>query len=278
MADPRLCSISECGKPVLCRGYCSAHYSRFRLYGDPLGGSYFRQKQPTVCSVEGCGRKPKAHKLCELHYGRLQKRGTTDDHHPKETKLCSVDGCEHPHVAKGYCGHHYRQWKAHGNPLIKFRATPVKSEEIHVWIHEHLALDGSDCLIWPFSRTPNGYGQMQDEDGNRTSAHRYICKAINGPPPSGLHFAAHDCGHGDQGCVHPKHLYWATPSQNTMDRYRHGTMLMGESHPASKLSQADIDRIRTIGSSMTQRDMAKLFGVCKSTIGNILRGDSWSTS
>lgn len=38
MANPRLCSIPECGKPSLKRGYCSAHYLRWYHHGEPLGG------------------------------------------------------------------------------------------------------------------------------------------------------------------------------------------------------------------------------------------------
>ena len=28
----------ECGKPTFARGFCSAHYERFKRHGDPLGG------------------------------------------------------------------------------------------------------------------------------------------------------------------------------------------------------------------------------------------------
>ena len=36
MAKDRICSIPECGKPVLARGWCSTHWKRWRKYGDPL--------------------------------------------------------------------------------------------------------------------------------------------------------------------------------------------------------------------------------------------------
>lgn len=46
MAPPkqpiRFCSIPDCGKRLLARGYCSAHYRRFSLYGNPL---VLKQKQ-----------------------------------------------------------------------------------------------------------------------------------------------------------------------------------------------------------------------------------------
>lgn len=36
MADK--CSIAECDKPACGRGWCSAHYTRWRRHGDPLAG------------------------------------------------------------------------------------------------------------------------------------------------------------------------------------------------------------------------------------------------
>lgn len=46
MANPRICSIPDCGKPLFQREWCSAHYSRWHRHGDPLGGSYMRDGQP----------------------------------------------------------------------------------------------------------------------------------------------------------------------------------------------------------------------------------------
>lgn len=39
MAIQRLCSIPDCGKPARGHGLCSAHYTRWRRRGDPLGVS-----------------------------------------------------------------------------------------------------------------------------------------------------------------------------------------------------------------------------------------------
>lgn len=33
------CSIEDCGKPVVARGWCNSHYLRWRNNGDPLGGN-----------------------------------------------------------------------------------------------------------------------------------------------------------------------------------------------------------------------------------------------
>lgn len=40
MANSRLCSIPDCGKKLLAKGLCRAHYARNSRYGDPLGGRY----------------------------------------------------------------------------------------------------------------------------------------------------------------------------------------------------------------------------------------------
>jgi hypothetical protein len=44
MAALRLCSIPDCGKRHFGRGFCSAHYERWRRHGDPLGGRTFDGK------------------------------------------------------------------------------------------------------------------------------------------------------------------------------------------------------------------------------------------
>ena len=36
MAQKKLCSIPECGKPARNRGWCVMHYARWRKYNDPL--------------------------------------------------------------------------------------------------------------------------------------------------------------------------------------------------------------------------------------------------
>lgn len=36
MAEHRICSVPDCGKPLKARGFCSMHYERLRKHGDPL--------------------------------------------------------------------------------------------------------------------------------------------------------------------------------------------------------------------------------------------------
>lgn len=39
MAKVHICAVNDCGKPVVARGYCSAHYRRWNLHGSPFGSA-----------------------------------------------------------------------------------------------------------------------------------------------------------------------------------------------------------------------------------------------
>lgn len=47
MATPRLCSVDGCGKLVIARGWCNAHWTRWRRHGDPLAGGPFYGRPAT---------------------------------------------------------------------------------------------------------------------------------------------------------------------------------------------------------------------------------------
>ena len=135
------------------------------------------------------------------------------------------------------------------------------------FIREHVNYDGDECLIWPFS-SPNGYGQFGHE-GKHYYAHRFMCELVSGPPSSPEHEAAHNCGNGNRGCVHPKHVEWKTPSQNQADRAVHGTKSRG---PAGKVSFRQAQEIRALRGIRKQREIAEMFGISRSNVSHIQRG------
>ncbi|QWY83309.1 HNH endonuclease protein [Rhizobium phage RHph_X2_25] len=191
---------------------------------------------------------------------------------------CAIQDCVEPCVARGYCSTHYRKLMYHGDPLAGRMRKPAAKGEPLRWLLSHVDhADRDACLTWPFATFQNGYGMLASGDTN-VGAHRYMCELVNGEPPTPEHLAAHSCGKGNDACVNPHHLRWATPQENTLDRYEHGTMILGEDHHKAKLTTEQVNEIRAIGRSMTQRDLAKLYGVCKSTIGYIIRGEHWATS
>jgi hypothetical protein len=135
--------------------------------------------------------------------------------------------------------------------------------------------DGDECLIWPYSTKGHGYAVFK-VDGKQCMVTRFICEKEHGPPPTAKHQAAHSCGKGHLACVTKRHLSWKTPAENSADRNIHGTDNRGEKNGSAKLTEPDVDKIRSLKGAMSQRAIARLFGVTPPTIGSIHRGKAWS--
>lgn len=84
-AEASDCSIEGCPRPAWSRGWCTAHYDRWRRKGD-AGAVGIRQR--------GNG-----------------------------TETCDFDGCGRPHLSKGLCAGHYSQMWV-GTQLRPIRAVP----------------------------------------------------------------------------------------------------------------------------------------------------------
>lgn len=98
----RTCSIDGCGKIVRSRGWCNAHYIRWRIHGDPLVSTK-PPPWPEVCIIDGCdgvARGPNAARgWCRKHYTNWQRHGD-----PEAAAFCQ--GCSAPianGLKHGYC-------------------------------------------------------------------------------------------------------------------------------------------------------------------------------
>jgi len=141
------------------------------------------------------------------------------------------------------------------------------------WILANVSYNGDKCLIWPYSRLKNGYGNF-GYLGEMHYAHRYMCELVNGPPPTPEHEAAHSCGRGHDGCAHPKHLSWKTKSGNLLDCRDHGTQVRNRYGNKGKLSREQVLEIKSLKGTKTQDEIAKSFGVSPPTIRDIFSGRS----
>ena len=115
MAD-RICSVDACEKSTVARGWCTMHYQRWKLTGDP-GSAKSKRDADRTCSVDGCTSRAQARGWCDLHYRRwlvhrdpLFKKSTVND------GSCAVDGCDRQAKARGWCLAHYQRWQKSGDP------------------------------------------------------------------------------------------------------------------------------------------------------------------
>ena len=146
-------------------------------------------------------------------------------------RTCEVDRCGQKHFCKGYCVTHYNRWKRHGDPV---KLVKTGNNELKKWVFEKaVRFRGSECLEWPYGKSDTGYGSIT-VDGRKLGAHRYVCEQVNGIPPAGRKYTAHICG--NRACVNPRHLYWATPSENVADTKAHGRSVFGSATWNAKLS------------------------------------------
>lgn len=116
----RTCDVPGCGRTRYCKGYCSAHYQRWKKSGDAGPAEVMPMsvaKGPRRCSVDGCDRPYLARGYCSPHWQRWQKSG---DPGPAEVRRqdarCSVSACDRPHYGNGYCNAHWRRWRRTGDP------------------------------------------------------------------------------------------------------------------------------------------------------------------
>lgn len=77
------------------------------------------------------------------------------------------------------------------------------------WLHDHVDHEGDDCLLWPFTKNARGYGTVTYARGYTAAA--AMCELAHGNRPEGKQ-SAHSCG--VRLCVNPRHLRWATRSEN----------------------------------------------------------------
>src|SRR3712207_7687346 len=71
----RTCSIDGCARRHKAKGFCGAHYFRFRTYGHPLSGGPERRRAGPCRLVAHRGAKPKALGLCNKHCEKFKKYG-----------------------------------------------------------------------------------------------------------------------------------------------------------------------------------------------------------
>jgi len=140
----------------------------------------------------------------------------------------------------------------------------------------HVANLGA-CWMWIGSPVSSGYGRMW-VDGRPLLAHRISYEIHNGVEPGSL-FVCHRCD--VKLCVNPEHLFLGTQTDNARDmvaKGRNRPWPPGEGHHLAKLTEADVRSIRDqyAAGGVSQRALARRFGVAQSNIGLVISRRTWT--
>lgn len=185
--------------------------------------------------------------------------------------ICCIEGCgKSGKMRRGLCTAHYTRLVRHGDPLKGGTAFGAPM----AWFLAHRDFDGPRCLIWPFNKNNAGYGRISI-GGKNVLVTRAMCEHRHGPAPTDKHEAAHSCGNGRHGCIHPGHLDWKTRVENQADRLKHGTDSRGEKNYGHKLNASAVELIRSTPALPTAK-LAEVFGVSRNTIKAARSGKTWA--
>lgn len=182
---------------------------------------------------------------------------------------CAIEGCGKNVLARRLCSQHYSRWYRNGDPLTVTLAPRGSTATFVRWLLSEAHVLPPTCILWP---KPCPYPQARI-DGQQVAVHRYICRAVNGPKPSPKHEVAHTCGRGEEGCVHPKHVIWATHAENMSHTVIHGTSLRGERTNFAKLNEAAVLAIRSTDEPADV--VATRYNVSAHTIRTVRRRLTW---
>ena len=130
---------------------------------------------------------------------------------------------------------------------------------------------------WEFTGGINSTGRGIFWWGNKSiHAHRMSYILHCGNIPEGM-YVCHSCDNGK--CVNPHHLFLGSAKDNIQDCISKGrkVTLRGEDDPKSKLTNEEVLKMIDMYKSgrYYQRELGDLFGVSRSTVLSILRGDNW---
>lgn len=151
--------------------------------------------------------------------------------------------------------------------------------EWHGWTVVQRVADLGPCWEFDGPKMGKGYGSVQI-DGRAYLAHRISFDHHN-PPLKPCEVARHRCD--NKTCVNPDHIERGSRADNNRDARERGQWKpqRGEEHGCSKLTQADVDKIRSLYAHregerrLTQTAIAQQFGVTQSNISHIINGRKW---
>ena len=103
--------------------------------------------------------------------------------------------------------------------------------------------------------------------------HTAVLLAYCGSKPSPQHQSRHLNGNRQDNRI--KNLKWGTAKENAQDRIRHGNSLRGAKNARAKLTESDVRTIRRLYGTKPIAQIARDFGVARTTASGIIHHDRW---
>lgn len=136
--------------------------------------------------------------------------------------------------------------------------------------------ENDECWEFNGCRNPDGYGQI-GVNGKSDRAHRVMFRIHKGEIPENM-VVMHTCD--NPPCCNPNHLKLGTQQDNILDMVAKKRLVnkFGEESSLSKLSNAQVKEIlsKYAGTKGEKAKLAREYGVCQTTINNILTGKTWN--
>ena len=151
-----------------------------------------------------------------------------------------------------------------------------QTQQYRFWSKVKIIEDADSCWLWTDKLLSTGYGRISIL-GKDYRAHQISYMLEFGHFDDDL-LILHRCD--VRHCVRPSHLFLGDRRLNAQDRSQKGrtAKLIGTAHTSSKLTARQITsmRKRYRQGKVMQKDLAKYYGVSKSTISYAIRGISYS--
>lgn len=129
------------------------------------------------------------------------------------------------------------------------------------------------CIVWTGCRHENGYGLVK-RDGKHWLAHRLSWTFRHGEIPDGKN-VLHRCD--NPPCVNIEHLFLGSQQDNVTDMHNKGRAVApsGADSGQAKLTEDEVIAIRQLRGRVTQRELAKRYGISQAHVSAIQRGAWW---
>lgn len=222
-------------------------------------GGVFNKKGRWVVQCK-CGTI-KLHLANNLIREKTKSCGCIRIENSQYNKKCLHGNCSNKAKTKNYCQKHYTRLRSHGDVNIKLN---TNGERIP-WLKSIVDNPPEGCAIPPFPSNKRGYLKVRFK-GEDNLGHRVALILFTGKDHPEMD-AAHGPCH-NRLCCNPLHLSWKTRLENNNDKKRDGTW-------GIKLTKEKVIAIKNLYPRLTQEEIASIYNIDRSTVGNIMQGKIW---